>query len=266
MSQKNYTIKQIDQMINEEYTKAKKAMVLKKELDALNEEEDKLRQELGIDEVTVGGRHSGSEWYEKDVPSPNFEKIGSHLKEMEDEEAMGMEMDTEMDTEMDLGYFETKLGELGKELDLKIGDEGSDEEMEMDMEMGDDESSEEMEMGDDEEIDENSDAPEVLEIDSSGIMGDEEGCEDEDETVDEQAGDAVSNAAEKKVKGEDGMKKVDNKNSMADKMYEGKKGTKSLISEVQERDESVLMEGLDKKGQAEVKSQLERMRRLTFNR
>jgi len=301
MSQKNYTIGDIDKMINEEYAKAKKAMALKKELDSLNEEEAKLKNELGIDEVSVGGRHSGSEWYEKDLPNPKFEKIGSHLKEMEglEDEDMGDMGDMGGMDEMEAGYFESKLAELGRELDVKIGggDEAPEAPEEMDMEMGDEEAPEEMEIGfgdeeggeEEEEMDEtqsqnrfeskeNSDAPEVFEVDASGIMEDEDSSDDADETVneessdedtetvDEQAGDSIVSAADKKIKGEDGMKKVDNKNAMADKMYEGKAKKKDLISEGKEDDGSVLMEGLDKSDQAAVQAQLERMRRLTFRR
>jgi|TARA_R110000851_G_scaffold285798_1_gene439576 hypothetical protein len=280
MSQKNYTIGDIDKMINEEYSKAKKAMVLKKELDSLNEEEAKLKKELGIDEVSVGGRHSGSEWYEKDLPNPKFEKIGSHLKEME-----GLEDEDMGDTEdMESGYFESKLAELGRELDVKIGggEETPEEPEEMDMEMGAEEAPEEMEMeigfgdedededegedeGEDEEMDETQSKSEFFEVDASGVI-DEECDEEETETVDEQAGESIVSAADKKVKGEDGMKKVDNKNAMADKMYEGKAKKKDLISEGKEDAGSVLMEGLDKSDQAAVQAQLERMRRLTFRR
>lgn len=277
MSQKNYTLKEIDNMINEEYAKAKKAMALKKELDALNEEEARLKEELGIDEVSVGGRHSGSEWYEKDLPNPKFEKIGSHLKEME-----GME-DME---DMEAGYFEAKLAELGRELDAKIGGEEAPEEMDMDMgdeeeageEMGMDMDMDDEEASDDseemfevEDSKEDSDAPEVLEVDASGIMEDdseetvnEEASDDDSETVEEQAGESVASAADKKIKGEDGMKKVDNKNAKADEMYEGKTENKELISEGKEDEGSVLMEGLDKREQEAVQAQLERMKRLAF--
>ena len=250
MANINKSLKEIDLMIESEYNKAKKAIALKKELEALNEEEARLKAELGvenIDEVEVGGRKSGSEWYQKDVPVSKFEKIGSHLKEME-----GLE---DMDTEEVAGYFEEKLAELGRELDAKLS--GEDMGAEDDME----------DMIDEKEG--NSDAPEVLEIDANGIIDDEE------ETVDEQAGESLISKADKKIKGDDGMTKVDNKNPMADKMYEGEededlnesaKSNKKLVTETKETDSSVLMEGLSDREQAKLKEELARMKSLMRRR
>ena len=191
MANINKSLKEIDLMIESEYNKAKKAIALKKELEALNEEEARLKEELGlenIDEVEIGGRKSGSEWYQKDVPVSKFEKIGSHLKEME-----GLE---DMDTEEVAGYFEEKLAELGRELDTKLSGEdmGAEEDMEDkedmgaedDMEdMGDEDDMDDMGSEDDmedmgseddmiDEKEDNSDAPDVLEIDANGIIDDEE--------------------------------------------------------------------------------------------
>ena len=286
MANINKSLKEIDLMIESEYNKAKKAIALKKELEALNEEEARLKEELGlenIDEVEIGGRKSGSEWYQKDVPVSKFEKIGSHLKEME-----GLE---DMDTEEVAGYFEEKLAELGRELDTKLSGEdmGAEEDMEDkedmgaedDMEdMGDEDDMDDMGSEDDmedmgseddmiDEKEDNSDAPDVLEIDANGIIDDEE------ETVDEQAGESLISKADKKIKGDDGMTKVDNKNPMADKMYEGEededlnesaKSNKKLVTETKETDSSVLMEGLSDREQAKLKEELARMKSLMSRR
>lgn len=280
------TLKEIDEQIQLEYEKAKKAMALKKELEALNEEEARLKEELGIDEVKVGGRHSGDEWYEQDLPTPEFEKIGSHLKEMDD-----------MDTEDVAGYFEEKLAELGRELDAKLADTDMEDEapmddMEGDMDMdmdGDMEGDMEDDMIDEEgveddriaEDDKESDAPEVLEVDANDII-DEEAADDA-EPVEEQAGDSVANHGEKKIKGDDGMTKVDNKNPMADKMYEGEEtdseevseaedlnesanAGKEVITEEKSTDSSVLMEGLSDREKDALQRDLERMRSLVNRR
>jgi|GEM_PF-2713607 len=289
MANINKSLKEIDLMIESEYNKAKKAIALKKELEALNEEEARLKKELGvekIDEVEVGGRKSGSEWYQKDVPVSKFEKIGSHLKEMEGLEDMDAEdMDMGMDTEEVSGYFEEKLAELGRELDTKLskteeeddiednlGDEVDDLEGEMGG-MEDNMDDMEDDMGDDmiDEKEDNSDAPEVLEIDANGII-------DEEETVEEQAGETLVSKADKKIKGDDGMSKVDNKNPMADKMYEGEdadeaedlnesaNAKKELVTEAKETDSSVLMEGLSDREQAKLKEELARMKSLMKRR
>ena len=282
MANINKSLKEIDLMIESEYNKAKKAIALKKELEALNEEEARLKEELGvenIDEVEVGGRKSGSEWYQKDVPVSKFEKIGSHLKEME-----GLE---DMDTEEVAGYFEEKLAELGRELDTKLSGEdmGAEEDMDAEEDMEDMEdmgAEEDMEdTGDEDDMDDmedmidekedNSDAPDVFEIDANGIIDDEE-------AVGEQAGETLVSKADKKIKGDDGMTKVDNKNPMADKMCKGDEAEeaedlnesanakKELVTEAKETDSSVLMEGLSDREQAKLKEELARMKSLMKRR
>lgn len=201
-------VSEIDNAIREEISKIKKAEKLR---ERLSEIDQTLAEAEQVEEVSVGGRKSGKEYYQKNTPIAKFEKKGSHLKEEEGDEE-------ELETSI-AGSFEEKFAEIGRELDSMLA--GESEEMEDSEELEDLEDvdaepeMDDLEIGDSDESEEEDDEMEVeLEEDSM-----EEEAIEEEETLEEQDGETVANAApQDKVNAN--MKKVDNKNPMADKLYE----------------------------------------------
>ncbi len=119
MAKKTSTIKvsDLDRMINEEMSKIKMANEIYARLAVVQEELKRLQEDESVDEVTVGGTKSGEAYYQKGVPVPKFEKIGTHLKE--DEPMIGDETVPQT--------FEEKLAAIGRELDMKLGSMDSDD-------------------------------------------------------------------------------------------------------------------------------------------
>lgn len=141
------TISDLQKIIAEEYSSMKQSAAkdarkaeIEDRIKTINEELETLPETL--EEVEAGGQSKvrSTGWTgEKDGDvkyDEKFEKKGSHLKEdeeMEGELEMGgedMEMAAE-ESEMDMGYFESKLAEIGKELDEKLTGESEMEGPEM---------------------------------------------------------------------------------------------------------------------------------------
>lgn len=132
-------ISEIDRMIMEEITRLKKIDEITSRLAVVSEELNRLKEEEGIEEVSVGGTRNGDEWYEKGVPVAKFEKKGSHLKEEEPIDAaeelpsddIGADMgDETIEVGDDMGVgapetFEEKLAAVGRELDMKLAGAGA---------------------------------------------------------------------------------------------------------------------------------------------
>lgn len=242
---------ELNQMIAEEYAKMKKVIALKKQKDALQAEIKQLKESYGLDEVEVAGhKDKGDAYYEKGLPVQKFEKKGTHLKEDDDLDGMDADMSTGVEAEESCGEVEAMLRDIGRKIDQLL--DGQDE-LEADHEeIGADSA------GDADEIDMDDDGAEYEETDDSAEEVEEvEEVEEEveegsDETIEEQDGETVVNAAKQDTVN-DNMKKVDNKNPMADKMYEGKRVGKKHNSQHAR---------LNPDNNPLINEELERMRRL----
>ncbi len=191
-------------MIMEEITRLKKIDEITSRLAVVTEELNRLKEEEGIEEVSVGGTRNGDEWYEKGVPVAKFEKKGSHLKEEDPIDAaeelpsddIGADMggDAMGDETIEVGddievgapeTFEEKLAAVGRELDMKLAgagavDDTSDDMLdtpsdevpaeEPEMELGDADDAGEEEEKDSEEI-------EIDEVDASMETDETEECD-----------------------------------------------------------------------------------------
>ena len=247
---KTISMTELDQMIMEEMDRVKKSNSIKAKLAVINEELKRLQEEESVDEVKVGGTKSGSEWYEKGLPVPSFEKKGTHLKEedpMVDMDAIGEET------------FEQKLAAIGRELDAKLSstddvdaEEGDDDMGIDDMEVVDDSSEEETPESEEDTID----------LDGDGEEESDDATEDELEIDEasievEKAGDPFDKKAKEGMnKVEDG-KSVDESEEECETMDE----EEGVVSE----EETTLNESRDlsKKGANVLLSkELERMKNL----
>jgi len=243
---------ELNQLIAEEYANLKKVVSLKAKKEAIQKEIKQLKESYGLSEVEVSGhKDKGDAYFMKGLPVQKFEKKGTHLKEMDlDDEEMDTEMDTEMGEE-ECGEIESMLRDLGRKLDALV--DGNETPVDAGMEdmedMGGDEEELEVDMGGDEEeleVDEQSQIP-VAGGDDSFSEEDIVSDEDDEDTIDEQDGETVVNAAKEDTVN-DNMSKVDNKNAEADKLYEGAgKGRGSR---------------LNPKGSRVINEELQRMRKL----
>jgi hypothetical protein len=262
--------KQLDTMIQEELAKMKKLVALKERKEALENQIKVLKETYGLDEVEVSGRKSkGDAYFMQDLPVQSFEKkkngTEGHsvaLKEMEDM------------SDEECGELETMFAELGRKLDAVLAgqEELADDHEELaddHIELGAEEDGDEtIELGDEDEMDSDDDIEDEMEIDESSCddkyeeseesefseedIVNEEEEEEEEETIDEQEGETVVNAADAdKVNAN--MTKVDNKNPMADKMYESRKPGKKSTNKHQH---------INPNNNPLINEELERMKRL----
>lgn len=265
--------KQLDAMIQEELAKMKKLMALREMKEAKQKEIRQLQESLGIDEVkNVGFADNSSDsegelpYYRQDLPKKEFDKKknGSEghsvaLKEME-----GLEVEEEC------GELETMFAELGRKLDAMVSgqdelaadhdeleadheelgadSEGDADEIEVD-ECGDKyEEAQDIELSEDDIVSEEESTEE-----SEETVNEEEGdSEESEDTIDEQEGESVASAADQDTVN-DNMKKVDNKNAMADKMYESASNKKKSLNEHKH---------LNPEGNPLINEELQRMKRL----
>ena len=264
--------KQLDAMIQEELAKMKKLMALKEMKEAKQKEIEQLQESLGIDEVkNVGFADNASDsegelpYYRQDLPKKEFDKKknGSEgnsvaLKEMEGLEA-----------EEECGELETMFAELGRKLDAMVAGqdelaadhdelEADHDELEADHEeIGADSEgdADELEM---DECGDKYEEGEEIELSEEDIVSEEEATEESEEseeseeTVNEQEGETVANAADQDTVNHN-MDKVDNKNAMADKMYEGASNEKKPLNEHKH---------LNPEGNPLINEELNRMKRL----
>lgn len=219
---------ELDAMIAEEYSKMKKVMALKKQKESLQEEIKRLKEEHNIEEVKASGhKDKGEAYYMKGLPVQDFEekKNGSEgdsialkedINDMDDDMDIEIEMEPEMGAEMEdvAGEFELLFKELGKKLDQKMCGESDEIDSDLDSDLDSELSA---------DLDTDSDEVEV-EVEFEDDT--EEDTEEEIESLEEQDGDTVVNAADQDDVNPN-MKKVDNDNPMADKLYEGVKKNKS---------------------------------------
>lgn len=186
-------ISDIDRMIMEEITRLKKIDEITSRLAVVTEELSRLKEEEGIEEVSVGGTRNGDEWYEKK---------GSHLKEedpidgaeeLPSDDMGGADIGGDMGDEtievgddMEVGApetFEEKLAAVGRELDMKLAGAGavgdtSDEMMDAPSEETPAEEEPEIEAGDaGEEKEKDSDEIEIDEVDASMDTDETEECD-----------------------------------------------------------------------------------------
>lgn len=228
--------KEIDAIIQEEYSKIKKVMALKKKKETLKEEIERLKEAYNLDEVRASGhKDKGDAYYMKGLPVQDFEekrngKEGHSvaLKEEEEDEMLDIELGAETE-ERECGEIEEMLANLGRKLDdlLKGQEELSDEHADL--------AADHVELGaeGDIEIEDSDEDEEDIEIsideeESVEECGDkmEEDAGEADETIEEQDGEAIVNAANQDTVNPN-MKKVDNSNPMADELYENKVPGKS---------------------------------------
>ena len=242
--------KQLDTMIQEELAKMKKLVALKERKEAAEREIRNLKETYGIDEVRSSGqKDKGDAYYMQDLPVQDFEEkrngtVGHSvaLKEMD-----GMDKD-------ECGELETMFAELGRKLDAVLAgqEELSDdhEELSDDHEEMMDSSEEdeiEVDMEDEIEVDMKQEDDETMDEEDGETMEEQEG-----ETMEEQEGEAIVNAADQDTVNHN-MKKVDNDNPMANKIYEGRKLGKKVVKEHQH---------INPSNNPLINEELERMRRL----
>ncbi len=231
------SLKELRKTIKEEYeniaAKIGKASDIEKRIHKINEELENLQGDTELEEVEAGGLKTikSAGWTEDGDKKydEKFEKVGSHLKEDEEDE---MEMK---------GEFETKFAELGKAIDQKLT--GAPEEKMDDMDnvgdMGDMDN-----VGDEVSTDEFN-IEDKVEDDMNGEETEDEEEKEMKESVDEPLeGHSVAQDGEKK-KVEDYMEKDTH-------VHESKEVKKH----------SLLSEGLEDKRSEKLTKELQKMRRL----
>lgn len=122
---------EVDKMIKEEFQKMMEKKKLSSRLSQINEELAKMDSEDSIlNEVEAGGetKVSSHAWTGKedgDVKfKPEFEKIGTHLKEEED---AAEEISVDATGAETMGEFEAKFAEIGRAIDAKLAGEAGEE-------------------------------------------------------------------------------------------------------------------------------------------
>ena len=213
------TESQINQLIKEEYGKMMKKKALQKEISKVDAQM-KAINEGNIEEVEASGTKTtksagwsgtdGDQKYgEKFEPKNAGAEYATHLKE-----DMGLDMDNDMDNDMDMDNesYESMFAAIGKMLDKKLGSEEVSDDLDNDVEDDLDNDADDLDSDAEDDLsDKDSDDEEVEEI---AVVAEEE------DIVNEQDGEAVANAAPQDTVN-DNMYKIDNKNTEADKVYEG---------------------------------------------
>lgn len=251
-----YTKAQIDQMINEEFQRIMKQRALKSRLAQINEELSTMDSEDSLlNEVEAAGEEkvSSHAWTGEangDVKyKPKFEKIGTHLKEEEGEEAI---------EEAPMGEFEAKFAEIGRAIDAKMAAEMADA------------PAEEPVMGDADSDDEDFEEVDVEDGDDNGSEEIEEGGYKEthqDETGKIVTAGDVQESVEEPLEGESvaQMTDADTVNDNMEKdthVNEGKKTDAAIISEgTKAGNKNIFTEGIDAAKKAKLMEEMNRMRK-----
>lgn len=241
----------LDKMIMEEFQKLKKKQALETRLKQINEELSTMDSEDSLlNEVEAGGQEkvSSHAWTGEengDVKyKPKFEKIGTHLKEEEEEGMEGMEKE-----ETPMGEFEAKFAEIGKAIDAKMAAEMGDaaaapmasEEPTMDSD-SDDEDFEEVDVQDD-DTEEGNEAGEIEEVQAP--MGE---------------------SVEEPLEGESVAQMTDadtvNDNMEKDKhVHEGENKGGEILSEGASTAKNIFTEGVDAAKKTKLMEELNRMKK-----
>lgn len=273
---------EIDKMIKEEFQKMLEKKKLSTRLNQINEEIEKMDQEdASLNEVEASGMQktqSATGLVPGEQPGVKFEKIGTHLKEDEEgnaiEDTMASEAPaTETETEVaPMGEFEAKFAALGKILDAKLaGGEVADDITDdvTDMETAGEEGAEDFE--------------EVEVQNDSNLSSGEEGADDEDTVeVDENKGAAApvavhQESVDEPIEGEspvqqatadtvnDNMEKdthvKEGKEKSAEVVNEGKKKDATVITEAKTTKGNIFTEGLEAKRKSALLEELNRMKK-----
>lgn len=274
----------IDRMINEEFQKIMEKKKLSTRLSKINEELFNMSSEDSLlNEVEAGGQEkvSSHAWTGEangDVKfKPKFEKIGTHLKEddeeMEDSVDSANSFESNLDTveENPMGEFEAKFAEIGKAIDAKMTAEmGSTEATENSPSIVDDSNS----MSDDnsdedfEEVEVDGEDGSDSEIEEynekNGGEGSPEGVHTHDGTeFDKTMGESVEEPLEGESVAQ--MTDVDKVNDNMEKdthVNESKYNKTALLSEgTALTEKNFFTEGLDVAGKAKLMEEFNRMRK-----
>lgn len=258
---------EVDKLIKEEFQKMMEKQKLGKRLSQINEELGKMDSEdHELDEVEAGGLEktkSATGLVPGEQHSVKFEKIGTHLKEDEDD-MPGEEMDMDMETEVDaMGEFESKFAEIGKAIDAKLAGESAADNGE---EMG---GESEEEMGGDASDD---DFEEVEVSDEDKAEGEEEEIDEYNETHQDPKTGEVTHTVQKESVEEplegDSVAQMTNADTINHNMKkdthvnESKKGKGSVISEAKKTDKkNIFTEGIDEAKKAKLMQEMNRMKK-----
>ena len=251
-------VSEVDKMIKEEFQKMLGKKKLSSRLSQINEELGRMAEEdSSLEEVEAVGMQktkSATGLVPGEQHGVKFEKIGTHLKEEDEEMEAGNDMEGGMDSGMEsseeempieMGEFESKFAEIGKAIDAKLSAEsgvvtpeigGGMEPEGMGSETGDsDDDFEEVEV-----------EPET--------SGSEEEVEEIQESVDEPLeGHSVAQ--------ETSADTVNDNMEKDNHVKEGAKKSGTVITESTKSDKNIFTEGLDVKKKAALLEELNRMKR-----
>jgi len=265
----------IDKIIKEEFQRMLQKKQLTSKLAKINESIASMEAEdAKLNEVEAGGEEkvSSHAWTGEangDVKyKPKFEKIGTHLKE-DDEDGMSSEMNAEVE-ENPMGEFESKFAEIGKAIDAKLASEmggssaaadATGTEMPADSNDVDDDF-EEVEVSDEDNDGEEkeTDIDEYHEI--VGGVGAEHGMTADDAMKHKE----VKESVEEPLEGHSVAQEVaaDDVNDNMEKdthVKENKNNKGSLISEVKSTEKNIFTEGVDAAKKAKLMEEFNRMKK-----
>lgn len=277
---------EVDKMIKEEFHKMMEKKKLSTRLSQINEELEKMSSEdADLNEVEASGMQktkSATGLIPGEQHGVKFEKIGTHLKEDEEEFEVGGDNGMELSgneggesieggeaieggeegmgmgaEEISMGEFEAKFAEIGKAIDAKLG--GGEAEVSMGSEIGDaegttgDDDFEEVEVQD--EMGGNPESGESKEHEAGETPAEEKKEDEISESVDEPLeGHSVSQEA-----------KADTMNDNMDKdthVKEGKNNKGAVITEnTKPAGKNIFTEGLDDKKKKAMMEEFNRMKK-----
>jgi len=289
-------ISEVNKMIKEEFQKMLEQKKLSSRLAQINEALSQMNEEdAKLNEVEAGGetKVASHGWTGKpngDVKfKPEFEKIGSHLKEDETdaieggmetgaedagaEDAgveVGAEVDAEKPMEIPVGEFEAKFAEIGKAIDAKLSAEAG---MGVGAEMSDEpkgEDFEEVEVDgpgsevsvDSEEMDETSKTEIKEEVPASQHLNPEAAVNSTEE--DSKLKGDVQESVDEPIEGESPVQQAtaDTVNDNMEKdthVKESKNNKGEVITEAKTAKGNIFTEGLDDKKKASLLAEMNRM-------
>lgn len=275
---------EIDKMIKEEFQKMLEKKKLSTRLNQINEEIEKMDQEdASLNEVEADGMQktqSATGLVPGKQPGVKFEKIGTHLKEDEEEgtaieDTIASEVPAAETTETEvapMGEFEAKFAALGKILDAKLaggevtdditddvtgletaGEEGAEDFEEVEVQADSDASTGEEGASDEDtvEVDENKGATTPVAVHQESVDEPLEGHS----VAQEATADTVNDNMEKDTHVKEGKEKT------ADVVNESAKKNAEVITEAKTTKGNIFTEGLEKNRKAALLEELNRMKK-----